>query len=107
MACSNSLAEYDLKESHSYFIFRHRISMRFNSGLYGGKNTLIIQATSGRLFVPAQFLPQPGSEQIMETNPGAITRPTVKIVINSRPARKLAWQLTPLTACLQHIEDGV
>jgi|GEM_PF-3653342 len=42
----------------------------------------------------------------MKTNPGAITRPTVRIRVNGRPVRKLAWQLTPLTACLQDIKDG-
>lgn len=73
----------------------------------GAFDALAVQAGPRRVLVPPALLPQPAAQRVVQPLPRPVPRPLVKVVIDGRPGRKLAGQLPPLAAGLQHVQNRV
>ena len=73
----------------------------------GRFDTLAIQATSGRMLVPARTLPHFGPQCVMDPLPDAILAPVPKVGVHALPFRILLRQHPPLDATDSDVQDAI
>lgn len=73
----------------------------------GRLDTLAIEATGGRMLVPAGTPPHLGPQRVVDPLPDAILTPVAKVGVDALPFRILLRQHPPLDATHRHVQDAV
>ncbi len=70
-------------------------------------DTLAVQATGGRMLVPARTPPHQRPQRVMDLAPTAVVAPLPKVAVHALPLRILLRQHPPLDATHRHVQNAV